>query len=231
MVEYQIISTKLHATLYCPFDICSLSSILYYSGFFFLFQVNIDKGPQSRNCSLAMVGKSHEPIRGNRSSSCASPQTCKASRYSVLMDNLNVLEETFVDSDVLRLEREILLQLGRLGVLNLFNIFLSHKPSNIFDLSDVAANSVECNMNGLVDSEKDKIIVSSRKKKQRRKRREKALETTTISMQLPPTNTLHGRYQKPKHSSPKRMSDSRKRSAVARNEVEMSKGVKVVLQV
>ncbi|PPD67063.1 hypothetical protein GOBAR_DD36060 [Gossypium barbadense] len=192
-------------------------------------KVNIDKGPQSRNCSHVMVGKSHEPIRGNRSSSCASPQTCKASRYNVLKDNLNVLEETFVDSDVLRLEREILLQLGRLGALNLFNIFLSHKPSNIFDLSDVAANSVECNMNGLVDSEKDKIIVSSRKNKQRRKRREKAVETTIISTQLLPTNTLHGRYQKPKRSSPKRMSDSRKRrSAVARNEVEMSKGVKVV---
>ncbi|PPS15621.1 hypothetical protein GOBAR_AA04944 [Gossypium barbadense] len=167
-------------------------------------KVNIDKGPQSQNCSHVMVGKSHEPIRGNRSSSCASPQTCKASRYNVLMDNLHVLEETFVDSDVLRLEREILVQLGRLGALNLFNIFLSHKPSNIFDLSDDAANSLECIMNGLVDSEKDKII-------------------------LPPTNTLHGRYQKPKRSSPKRMSDSRKRrSAVARNEVEMSKGVKVV---
>ncbi|XP_016677905.1 RNA polymerase sigma factor sigC isoform X1 [Gossypium hirsutum] len=192
-------------------------------------KVNIDKGPQSQNCSHVMVGKSHEPIRGNRSSSCASPQTCKASRYNVLMDNLHVLEETFVDSDVLRLEREILVQLGRLGALNLFNIFLSHKPSNIFDLSDDAANSLECIMNGLVDSEKDKIIVSSRKNKQRRKRREKAVETTTISTQLPPTNTLHGRYQKPKRSSPKRMSDSRKRrSAVARNEVEMSKGVKVV---
>lgn len=192
-------------------------------------KVNIDKGPQSQNCSHVMVGKSHEPIRGNRSSSCASPQTCKASRYNVLKDNLNVLEETFVDSDVLRLEREILLQLGRLGALNLFNIFLSHKPSNIFDLSDDAANSLECIMNGLVDSEKDKIIVSSRKNKQRRKRREKAVETTIISTQLLPTNTLHGRYQKPKRSSPKRMSDSRKRrSAVARNEVEMSKGVKVV---
>ncbi|KAK8602490.1 hypothetical protein V6N13_057881 [Hibiscus sabdariffa] len=75
----------------------------------------------------------------------------------------------------------------------------------------------------------DKSIICSRKKKQRKKRREKAVETTTISTQLLPSNILHGRFEKTKVSSSKRMSDSRKRlSTVARNEVEMSKGVKVV---
>ncbi|GMJ07640.1 SIGMA FACTOR 3, RNApolymerase sigma-subunit C [Hibiscus trionum] len=194
-------------------------------------KVKIDKGSQLQSASRVMTGKSNEPIRGNESSSCMSLQICSTSRYGVLMENLNVLEETLIDSDVLRLEREILLQLGRLGALNLFNtcLYKTPKPLNIFDLSDVASVSGECNVNGLVDCEKDKSIVCSGKKKQRKKRREKAVETTEISTQLLPSNILHGRFQNPKVSSPKRLSDSRKRlSTVARNEVEMSKGVKVV---
>ncbi|XWS26374.1 hypothetical protein CRYUN_Cryun26dG0026900 [Craigia yunnanensis] len=195
-------------------------------------KVYIVKGSQSQSSSDAMIGKTHEPIGGNKYSSCTSPRACKASRYSLLMENLDDLEETFVDSDVLQLEREILLQLGRLGALKLFNIFLSRtrKALNILDLSYVPADSGECNMNGLVDSQKDKLIVCSRKKKQRQKRREKAVENPTIvSTKLLPPNTLHGRFQKPKVSSAKRMSDSRRRRLIiARNEAEMSKGVKVV---
>ncbi|KAK8509243.1 hypothetical protein V6N13_062296 [Hibiscus sabdariffa] len=193
-------------------------------------ELKIDKGSRPQS-SHVMSGKSNEPIGGNKSSSCSGPQICNTSRYGVLMENLNVLEETLVDSDSLRLEREILLQLGRLGALNLFNTCLSrtHRPLNMFDLSDVAAVSGECDMNGLVDSGKDKRIVCSGKKKQRKKRREKADETTTISTQSLPSNTPRGHFQKPKVSSPKRKSDSRKRlSTVARNEVEMSKGVKMV---
>ncbi|XVE97629.1 hypothetical protein REPUB_Repub03eG0035300 [Reevesia pubescens] len=194
-------------------------------------KVNFDKGSQSHGCSHAIIGKSHEPIGGNKSSSGTIAKACKASRYSLLMENLDVLEETFVDTDVLRLEREIILQLGRLGALKLFDICLSrtHKASDILDLSDVPSASGECNMNDLVDGQKDKVIVSCRKKKQRRKRRERAVENTTISAQLMPPNTLHGRFQKPKVSSARRMSDSRRRRLIiARNEAEMSKGVKVV---
>ena len=182
-----------------------------------------------------MTGNTYEPIAGNKSSSCTSQLACKASHHSLLMENLDDLEETFVDSDVLRLEREIILQLGRLGVLKLFNICLSrtHKTCNILGLSDVPADSGECNMNGLVDRQKDKVIVCSGKKKQRQKRRERTVENPTIiSTQLLPSNTLRGRFQKPKVSSAKRMSDSRRRRLIiARNEAEMSKGVKVVLKV
>ncbi|KAK8991622.1 hypothetical protein V6N11_062627 [Hibiscus sabdariffa] len=194
-------------------------------------ELKIDKGSRPQSCSHVMSGKYNEPIGGNKSSSCSGSQISNTSRYGVLMENLNVLEERLVDSDSLRLEREILLQLGRLGALNLFNTCLSrtHRPLNMFDLSDVAAVSEECDMNGLVDIGKDKRIVCSGKKKQRKKRREKAAETTTISAQSLPSNTPRGQFKKPKVSSPKRKSDSRKRlSTVARNEVEMSKGVKMV---
>ncbi|XVE70970.1 hypothetical protein DITRI_Ditri10aG0112500 [Diplodiscus trichospermus] len=195
-------------------------------------KVKVGKESQSHNCSHALIGKTYEPIGGTKSSSCTSQHTCKESSYRLLMENLDVLEETFVDSDVLRLEREILLQLGRLGALKLFNIFLSrtHKASNILDLSDVPADNGECNMNGLVDGQKDKIIVCSGRRKQRQKRREKTVENPPMmSTQLLPSNTLHGCFQKPKVSSAKRMSDiRRRRSIIARNEAEMSKGVKVL---
>ncbi|KAL4296028.1 hypothetical protein GQ457_12G020940 [Hibiscus cannabinus] len=140
----------------------------------------IDKGSQLQSASRIMTGKSNEP-RGNESSSCMSLQIFRTSRYGVLMENLNVLEEMLIGSDLLRLEREISL------------------------------------------SRTTKTLKTTKKEK------EKAAETTTISTQLLPSNILHGRFQKTKVSSSKRMSDSRKRlSTVARNEVEMSKGVKVV---
>ncbi|XP_039043232.1 RNA polymerase sigma factor sigC-like isoform X2 [Hibiscus syriacus] len=194
-------------------------------------EVKIDKGSRSQSCSHVMIGKSNESIGGNKSSFCTDPQICNTLHYGVLMENLNILEEMLVDSDMLRLEKEILLQLGRLGALNLFNTCLSrtHRPLNMFDLSDVAAVRGVCDMNGLVDSEKDKRIVCSRKNKQHKKRREKAAETTTIFTQALSSNTLRRHFQKPKVSSRKRMSDTRKKlSTIARNEVEMSKGVKVV---
>ncbi|OMO66884.1 RNA polymerase sigma-70 [Corchorus capsularis] len=191
-------------------------------------KVNIGKGSQSHT----KIDKTHEPIEGKKSSSRTSPQACNASHYSLLMENLDVLEETFADSDVLTLEREIVLQLGRLGALKLFNICFSRtiKASSVLDLSDVPASSGEFNTNGSTDSQKDKIVVRSRKKKPRQRRRDKLLEKpTTVSSQVLPLKTLHGRLKMPNVSSGKRVSDSRsRRLMIARNEAEMSKGIKVV---
>ncbi|XVF89134.1 hypothetical protein PTKIN_Ptkin19aG0106000 [Pterospermum kingtungense] len=195
-------------------------------------KVYVDKASESRSCSNMMIGKTNEAVEGDVPSSNAILRACKASHYSLLMENLDNLEETFVDSDVLKLEREILLQLGRLGALKLFNTYLSrtHKGLNILDISDVPGDSVECNMNGFVDDQRDKIIVSSRKKKQRQKRRESAAQNrTVVSNHLLPPNTPRLYFQKPKVPSAKRMSDSRRRrSIIARNEAEMSKGIKVI---
>lgn len=54
------------------------------------------------------------------------------------------------------------------------NIYLSRtdKGLNNLDLYGVPADRGECNMNGLVDTEKDKIIVCSRKKRNNNKREE-----------------------------------------------------------
>lgn len=90
------------------------------------------------------------------------------------------------------------------------NIYLSRtdKGLNNLDLYGVPADRGECNMNGLVDTEKDKIIVCSRKKEITTKEKK---NPKAVSNQLLLLNTLCGRFQKPKVSYAKRMSDSRRR--------------------
>ncbi|KAE8693609.1 hypothetical protein F3Y22_tig00110797pilonHSYRG00005 [Hibiscus syriacus] len=63
-------------------------------------KVKIDKGSQFQSCSSVMIVKSNEQIGGNKSSWCTSLQICSTTHYGVLMENLNILEETLVDSDV-----------------------------------------------------------------------------------------------------------------------------------
>ncbi|XP_031250296.1 RNA polymerase sigma factor sigC-like [Pistacia vera] len=164
-----------------------------------------------------------------KSASQRGQNMCSTSDYGLLMENLYVLESTFADSDVLRLEREILQQLGRLGALKLFNTCLSRTPktSSIFNLSDVPA---EQTMNGTVENHKGKIIIHSKRKEKRKSRTERVSEKSskTSSVSLPSKATC-GNLEQRTVSFTKRKSNSRsRRSMIARNEAEMSKGVKVV---
>lgn len=52
-----------------------------------------------------------------------------ASQFSSLLDNLDMLEDTVSGSDVIKSERDILLQLERLGAIKLFHTFLSRNLS------------------------------------------------------------------------------------------------------
>lgn len=185
------------------------------------------------------------PVKEDKCTSHTNLQGSKAEHFNLLVENLHVLEETFVDSDVLWLEREILLQLGRLGAINLFNTCLSStlEISNVLDLSDIHTEHMEHEMKNKTDelmehemkSKTDdcigKVFVRSGKKRERKSKRERTLENISeISSLLLPSKTIQQRFRQPNVSSVKRASSSRSiRLKIARNEAEMSRGVKVAL--
>lgn len=148
----------------------------------------------------------------------------------MLMKNLDMLEYMFSDSHTVRLERDILEQLERLGALRLFHSCLSRtlNSSSSFDLSNAPAVIVE--ENNSVDSHVDNVVVRSGKKELRKSRRKRILEKENdTSVQKLPSKTISKNPHQPIFASVKRTSRSRnKRRKIARTEAEMSTGVKVV---
>lgn len=197
----------------------------------FTFQINFKKISQDSLCS--MIADPQMNAGEDKYVSKTGLEECKASHFSLLMQNLGVLEETFADSDALRLEREILLQLGRLGALKLFNTCLSRtlETSNYLDLSDIPTKSVkehESSSNKM-HNHAAKNIVRSRKSKARKSRGRTSESSRKVSPQLFPSETIGHVLQWPAVSSVKRSSNYRSRSlAISKNEAEMSVGVKVV---
>lgn len=147
------------------------------------------------------------------------------SRFSLLLENLNILEESFADSDVLKLERDILMHLGRLGALKLFNTCLRRT------FSDVPTETVgECEINGISNNHVNEVIVRSAKKEERKSRRKRASSKTSLVASLSlPSKSIQSGPGKPTYSSAKKASNSQsRRLVIARNEAEMSRGVKMV---
>lgn len=170
-----------------------------------------------------------EEIR-QKSASCIGQDASSRSDFRLLMENLDVLESTFADSDALRLEREILQQLGKLGALKLFNSRLSRivKTSNVLDLSDV--HTEEQKMNDSRDYHMGKILVPSKRKGKRKLKTarvsEESIETSLLSL---PSEALQEGLKQPTTFSAERALNSRgRRLMIVRNEAEMSKGVQVV---
>lgn len=170
-----------------------------------------------------------EEIR-QKSASCIGQDASSRSDFRLLMENLDVLESTFADSDALRLEREILQQLGKLGALKLFNSRLSRivKTSNVLDLSDV--HTEEQKMDDSRDYHMGKILVPSKRKGKRKLKTarvsEESIETYLLSL---PSEALQEGLKQPTIFSAERALNSRgRRLMIARNEAEMSKGVQVV---
>lgn len=182
-----------------------------------------------------MIDDTQVPVKEDKCTSSTSLKVCRAAHFNLLMENLHVLEKTFVDSNVLGLERDILLQLGRLGAINLFDTYLSSslKISNVLDLSDVPTEHIgEHKMKSKVDDHIGKVIVHSGKMKERKSRRERTLKNASeISFLSMPSKTIEKRFGKPTVSSVKRASRSRgRRLKIARNEAEMSRGVRVSIK-
>lgn len=148
----------------------------------------------------------------------------KASDFSILMENLDMLEATFSDSYVGRLEREILGQLERLGALKLFHACLSKtlKSPTFFDFSDMPTQLIKQPLiNETVDVHVAEIVVRSRKKEERKSRRGRASQKASL-LALPSKIIQKGSLQK-------RPSNSRsRRLTIAKNEAEMSRQLKLV---
>ncbi|XP_057799717.1 LOW QUALITY PROTEIN: RNA polymerase sigma factor sigC-like [Salvia miltiorrhiza] len=169
---------------------------------------------------------------GENSTSVASSRAMQTSQYRLLMKNLDVLEYMFADSDVVRLERDILEQLERLGALRLFRSFQSRTliSSTSFDVSNAPTENVdELRANDSVENHAGKVVVRSGKKEVRKSRRNRALEKESAALQELPTEAFSNNLQRPKFALPRRNSRSRnKKLKIARNEAEMSSGVKMV---
>ncbi|KAM0979854.1 hypothetical protein ACFX2C_015644 [Malus domestica] len=68
-------------------------------------------------------GNNQMPVVDGNFRSVNALESCSAAHFSLLLKNLDALDETCANSDVLKLEKKILLQLGRLGALQLFDAF------------------------------------------------------------------------------------------------------------
>lgn len=161
-------------------------------------------------------------------------KSSKAKQFSLLMQNLDLLENIFADSCVVGLERDILAQLERLGALELFNTSLSRmqKSFPFSDLTDTPTELVhETQENDLLNIHMNKIVVTSGKKQERELRRRKRSNTNSdvFTVHLQPKTFKLDSPKYPNISSGKRLGNFRNtREKIASSEAEMSKGVKVV---
>ncbi|XP_031117976.1 RNA polymerase sigma factor sigC-like isoform X2 [Ipomoea triloba] len=160
-------------------------------------------------------------------------ESSKAKHFGFLMQNLEMLEHIFADSDGVRLERDILVQLERIGALELFHTCLERtlKSSTSSNLTDVPIELIEeIQEDGLVNVNVDKSVVSSGKRQERESRRKRQPKNTRgIKVELLPKR--FGDPRQPKLSSGKKLGNSRNtRQNIAKNEIEMSIGIKVVAE-
>lgn len=161
--------------------------------------------------------------------------TTKSLHFSLLMKNLDLLENMFADSELSRLERDILVQLEKLGALEFFHTCLSrtHHSSTFPKVLDVPRELIkEVEKDDLVGNAIDKVVVRSRKKQERKSRRNRASRNANDIITVQPhTKNIQEDLQQPKFYSGKRTQASRnKRQKIAKNEAEMSRGVKLVAQ-
>lgn len=191
-------------------------------------KMNVDK--TSHVSINNMMGNDKVSVEEEISTSHTRLRERMTSRISFLLDNLDTLEKLVADLDALKLERDILLQLGRLGALEFFNACLSRtlQTSNVLDLSAVPTeNTGESKTDGMLGDLTGKTVVRTGKKEERKFRRERAAsdngkKTTSLSL---PSKTVQNNLPKPTFVK-RTSSSSSRRSLIARNEAKMTRGVK-----
>ncbi|XP_047327316.1 RNA polymerase sigma factor sigC [Impatiens glandulifera] len=164
-----------------------------------------------------------EEMQTGRSSPVDLLDTVQSSRtsshFGFLMENLYLLEATFTDVDVVRLENDILSQLERIGALKVFNSRLSgnvESPTALDLCDEPLENHVE---EGCADIK----VIQSRKKEKRKSIHDRVSSkpyAKTIDKNISKINSSASKASK---------SRSRRRQSIARNEVEMAKAVKLVI--
>ncbi|KAI3881379.1 hypothetical protein MKX03_020416 [Papaver bracteatum] len=158
-------------------------------------------------------------VQDERSILNSSFHTNKTSYFGLLVNSLEKVEEIFVDEELIRLEKDIMVQLGRLGALKLFHACLSRNLKTTTATMPAAAT---LNMSYFTSlGVGDVITVRSGRKEERISKRKRALENAAKLSYLSPTM---------KRISKANFSNKRsKRVIVAKNESEMSRGVKEVV--
>lgn len=134
------------------------------------------------------------------------------------MENLVVLEDTFADSDVVSLERNILVQLEKIGALKFLRTSFSEISKYPLSVSPINEETV-----------KKPIVHSTRKveRKSQRERMSKKLNgVCTVEFQSQATN--HKNSRRVNLSSRRSSNTKRGRAKITRNEAELSRGVKVL---
>lgn len=158
------------------------------------------------------------------------------SHFGMLMENLDVLEETFADSEALRLKKNIISQIEKLGALELFNDCLttSFGTSRVSNCTNEVLEQVEENKrNCKFDDYTGKVIVHSSKRKESRTRRKRisvSIAPSSKSLPLEDNNQENTLRSSPASFVKKVSYTKNRRMAIAQREVEMSKGVKVLAE-
>ncbi|XP_012857954.1 PREDICTED: RNA polymerase sigma factor sigC [Erythranthe guttata] len=206
----------------------------YYLGGAKQLKVALGKGSSDSLYSL-LDSDIQIPKNEDKLENLTSVQATQASKLRLLMKNLDVLEDMFADSNAVRLEGDILEQLERLGALRLFHSCLSRtiKSYTSFDLSDGPTEIVEecARVNDSVDNHLGKVFVHSGKKELRKLRRKRTSDNESPTIQESPSKTISKDLQQLKFAIAGRTPRSRnKRQKTARNEADMSSGVKRVAE-
>lgn len=144
-------------------------------------------------------------------------------QFSLLMENLDKIEDILAGSDVVRMERDIMVHIRKLGALKLFRACLSRTlmaPTEAHPDFLLTEHFRDCPIDSTVRKQEAATIVRSGKSKQRKLKRRRA-SSKIEKVEGPKVFALTSLV------GPKGSSRSRSRSLVARIESEMSMGVKV----
>ncbi|XP_015935010.1 RNA polymerase sigma factor sigC [Arachis duranensis] len=197
----------------------------------YIEEIKVKKGKRSISSVQEMLNNTQRQRHFEKeiSTACLKFQSFRAIHYRLLMENLGTLEQTFADSEAIKLKSDIVLQLGKLGALELFNVCLSRS----LELSSHAVGLGEHQKeNRKIDEKIDKVFVQSTRKKQNKRRTRKAF--TAMEVRLQPLTSKVDDKEYRLHSLPasvKKASNRKNtRIMVARREAEMSKGVKVLAE-
>ncbi|KAL9226862.1 hypothetical protein vseg_002625 [Gypsophila vaccaria] len=157
-------------------------------------------------------------------------RTCSSSNFHVLMENISMLETKIADSDVVKLERDILVQLGRLGALELFRACFSRtlEDSSFTHLPDSKSQLLIHHQENKDDNDRVKRVVHSKRKKERKSKQQKRIQAADDRCTCK-SDTFTEEFMHPSVSYlAKQNKAPRKRVVVAKNEAELATGIKVV---
>lgn len=141
-------------------------------------------------------------------------------QFNLLAKNLLALEETFVALDSLRMERDIMLQMGKLGAAELFKTRLSRSRGS--SITSCLSDTTEL----VGTTTKQQAFASSGRKLKKKVRRPSVTTEDGDQGSLPiGLRTTWNNIDVPRVRRPSKY--RKKRERISRNEAEMSTGVKV----